>query len=168
MSLKEISALMLAVMDDIAATETALLAAEETVKDLKARHAYLTQHAMVDLITHDHLNDGARLPDGSVITFERDIRASVRSDQKPIAYAYLHACGRSDLLKTTLRIDFPRAQGPLADALARVASDLPGVTVEQTETLAGPTMLKWVRERLAAGEAIPPAFGFFSPVRVVR
>jgi len=140
---------------------------EETVKDRKAYRKYVGENVLPELIGHEQLNDGALMPDGTCVTFEHDYHASIAPKDRAQAHQFLIENGRADLLKCSLTVSLGRNELAKEHVLVNVLRLIPGVEVVSETQLPGPTLMKYVRERLSAGEHLPEYFGVYAPLRAI-
>jgi len=164
---KPVSPLLAAALTQLALVETEISIAEERLKDRKAFRKYIGENVLAELITHEQLNDGATLPDGTDVTFEVEYHATIPAKERDLAHAWLVTEGLGDLLKTEITISVPKGDIEKAVTIATFLDLLSGVEVSTETTLPGPTLMKLVRERLAAGQSLPTMFGVYAPVRAI-
>lgn len=171
-AIPEASPILLAALAEFQHTEDQILNLTETLKDLKARAKYLGEHVIAECVEVEHLNEGARLPDGSVVTFRQDVKTNIRNEDRPALHQYLKDTDQDELLKHVITISVNKGSARLANALYEtlqaLAQGREDVTLEANTELPGPTMMAWVRQRLRDGLPIPQAVGLYAPWRAVR
>jgi hypothetical protein len=94
------------------------------------------------------------LSDGTKISVERVVRASISEDRKPEAFAWLRAAGHGSLIKNELTSKFGRGEEERAKEIAAYLRKQ-GVVFDTKESVHPQTLGAFVRERLTAGDKIP-------------
>ena len=165
--IKRASPLLVAALTQLASVETEIAEMEEALKDRKALRKYIGENVLTELIEHEQLNNGALMPDDTEVTFEVEYHASVPAAQREAAHAYLIATDRADVLKVAITATVPRGELDLAEKITSLLRLIPSMDVEVTTILPGPTLTKYVRETLEAGDHLPEYFGVYAPVRAI-
>lgn len=135
----------------------------ETAKDIERKKAELdalqknyNRLSMDDvptLMREVKLSEVA-LEDGTRITMEPRISASISKERNLAAMNWLKENGYSGIIKTAVAIEFPKDQSEDAIELTReLMEEFEGVTME--EKVHPMTLKSFVAERLAAGDSIP-------------
>lgn len=131
---------------------------EEAAKKARARRLAIEREDLPELMRECGLED-VTLEDGTKITVTDDCDARISDAKRPIAFAWLDEHGYSGLIKTELSLSFPRGEKEEAAKLYKELDRKYG-TVAFKETVHPATLKSFVKERLAAGEALPmDAFG---------
>lgn len=162
------SPLLVAALAQLATIESEIGTIEETLKDKKALRKYIGEHVLAELVDHEHLNNGATLPDGTDVDFTVEYHASIATADKELAHGYLIGRGHGDLLKTMITVLLPRDELEKAALLTNVLKLLPGVDVDTTTMLPGATLMNFVKQTLQDGGQLPACFGVYAPVRATR
>lgn len=93
---------------------------------------------------------------GLKISVKETVRCSIPKAQQPDAFAWLRVNGHGRLIKRKLSIDFAMGEEDQAQAFLDLnLSAKPDLEISDAETIANPTLVKFVREKSEAGEALP-------------
>lgn len=150
---------------------------ENELKDARARHRYLSDHVLNELMPDDVVWDKRKhtakveLPRlGRTVTLKKELHCAVPKEQREEAHAWLLENGYDDLLKYQLVVQFPRKMLDIARSTYTSLRKLldPVITIDGSTELAGATMAAWVRERLRTGQTVPECFSVYAAVRVVK
>lgn len=166
------SAVLEATLGEIDDLNDAIATYDEQVKDAKARRRFLND-MLVELVNEEQLNVmGARLSDGRIVSFKRDVHVAIPKDARPAAHQWLEANGAVELLRPTITVMIPKGAVELARALITLVTALfkavPGAEVDLKTDVNATSLKAWARRRLAAGEHVPDdLFGLYAPLSVV-
>ena len=101
------------------------------------------------------------MADGSKISVQTVISASISKDRQPDAHDWLRDNGYGDLIKNTVSVTFGRGQDETAKDIVRVLQSN-GLDPEQKEAVHPSTLKAFVKEQIEKGSEIPSeTFGIF-------
>lgn len=124
-------------------------AADTALKDAKATVARLEQVDLPELMKELGL-EMFRMEDGRVVEVVQDVSCGISEAQRAAAHAWLTERGFGGLIKTAVTVQFGRDEH---DAAMECAKRIGGTLEERIH----PSTLKsFVKERMAAGENVPP------------
>lgn len=137
---------------------------EDVIKQKKKRLALILESDLPDIMGQvgiDHVGVPARGNNpGFDVNVVNDRSANIAAgwepERKREAYDWLEANGHGDLIKSSLRIDFPREKVEEARAAAELIENKFGVDVEVSESIHPQTMSAWFREACAKHLPLPP------------
>lgn len=136
-------------------------AAEKLVESLEAQLAEAKENLkQIAERTLPHMLEGMdadiRLPDGRVVKIGEKVRASIKAENKPLAFKYLEDNGHDALIKRTFTIAFGKNEAEWADKFeAELASSSRPLNVKRDQSVHPQTLVSWVRQQLAEGAEIP-------------
>lgn len=99
-----------------------------------------------------------KLADGSEITVTDDVQCSISEERRAAAHAWLRESGYGGIIKGVLAIPFRPEDPEMEEAVAEIAAEASerlGAEIEVAEKVHPQTLKSFVKERLAAGEAVP-------------
>lgn len=103
-----------------------------------------------------------KLLDGSKITVKDDIRCGISEERKPEAHGWLREHDYDGIIKTNVAVAFGKGEAELAEKARQVLIDAGFADASITDSVHHSTLKSFVKERLAAGDAIPiETFGVF-------
>jgi hypothetical protein len=101
------------------------------------------------------------MADGSKISVQTVISASISKERQPDAHDWLRDHGHGDLIKNTVSVTFGRGQDDAAKDVVRVLQSN-GLDPEQKEAVHPSTLKAFVKEQIEKGSEIPSeTFGIF-------
>ena len=145
-------------------------AAESALADAKAAHRRTERGDLPDLMSELGI-DSITLDTGTTVSVKEDVSAQISEPRRAEAHAWLRERGFGGLIKTRVVVEYDRGSEGEAIALGRRLEQELDRDVTVAETIAPQTLAAFVRERLAAGEAVPfELFGVhpFSVAKVRR
>lgn len=115
----------------------------QELDELKERFRVLSEETIPDTFTELGIST-LTLDDGSKVSCKEDVRISIPKENMQEAMAWLDANGFGDMIKTDVKISFPRGS---KDRALAVAAQLQGVynleNVSFSETVAPATLKAW-------------------------
>lgn len=135
--------------------------AEERLKELNAQFKQISEmdlpNAMLELGMRSF-----KLEDGASISVEKFYGASIKVENRPLAYAWLEENGHGPLIKTDVVIPFGKGTEARADA-KELMEDLKseGFDVALEESVHHSTLKAFAKEQLEAGTPLPDLFTVF-------
>jgi len=103
-----------------------------------------------------------KLEDGTIVSIKEEVDASISVAKRPAAVAWLNENGFGGIIKTEVSVTFGAGSHDAAEELKTFLAEEGYETAEMSETVHPSTLKAFVRERLAAGTAIPfDTFGIF-------
>ena len=130
---------------------------EKELEDLRTVERELEERQIPDLMLVEMGMEEALTTRGVRIKIKKEVRASLPKDpeRRAAMFNYLVESGNGALIKDKFNIEFGRAEHKRADAFEQFLETLPEpVPYERKMDLHHQTMLSFVREKLAKGEAI--------------
>lgn len=101
------------------------------------------------------------MADGSKISVQTVISASISKERQPDAHDWLRDHGHADLIKNTVSVTFGRGQDETAKDIVRVLQSN-GLDPEQKEAVHPSTLKAFVKEQIEKGSEIPSeTFGIY-------
>lgn len=126
---------------------------EEQAKQAKAAWTRTEQEDLPAAMMEAGLQE-LTLKDGSKIKLQEDCKAGLTEATRMPAVAWLLEHGFGGMVKTNVAVEFGRGEHDEAEqALAALAAKYPGATMQ--EAVHHSTLKAFVKEQLAAGNAIP-------------
>ena len=99
--------------------------------------------------------------DGSVIEIKPFYGASIKEENRAVAYEWLRKNGYDDIIKNTVSVRFGRNEDKLCDDLINQLREQ-NYPVEQTEKIEPQTLKAWAKEMVERGVEFPTeTFGLF-------
>jgi len=93
---------------------------------------------------------------GLVIDIKENVRCSIPTAKRAAAFAWLREHGHEKLIKRKLSAQFAMGEEELADRFKNLNLEaMPDLEMDDTETIANPTLVKFVKEKTEAGEELP-------------
>lgn len=144
-------------LSNLLVTQTnAIDAAEEALKVLKADKLRTEREDLPDLMREFGLSE-LKLADGSKVTASDDVTCGIPEAMRERAWAWLKEKGYDGIIKTDVVRTFGRGEESEAAALAEE------IGAECRRNVHSATLKAFVKERMAAGEAVPfDVFGVFA------
>jgi len=105
--------------------------------------------------------DGLVLPDGSHLTLQKTIHASIAQKSADDACGWLTTNGHGGMVRLELVMEFGPGQDDAAEVWAKTLALNDNFELRQKRTVNPSTLRAWVRGRLEAGEVIPPSIDFY-------
>ena len=119
----------------------------------------LLRQSIPDLLMEMGLSKVAT-EDGKSVAVEGKVKASIKNENKPAAFAWLRENDFDGIIKSKLQLEF--GKGEQAEAAEAVAAlDEIGITAGLEDSVHPATLTSFVKERLEAGEAVPESFTYF-------
>src|SRR5262245_38164094 len=136
---------------------------EERLKQRKKRLAALLELELPDLMGEVGIDNVGVPAKGNMPAFDikvvtersANIAAGWEEERRQEAIQWLIDNGHGDIVKSSLRIDFPREKIEEARAAADLISDKFGIDVEVSESVHPQTMSAWFREACASHLVLP-------------
>jgi hypothetical protein len=143
-------------------------AAEGLLSKLKAEIMRLEREDLPALMAEVGLST-LTLESGQSISIKEEVEAKIAEANKSAAFAWLNERGFGGIIKTKVGIEFARGEHDVAvQATRAIAGIYPGHDVALDETVHPQTLKAFVKERLAAGDALPfDVFGVFTYSKAV-
>lgn len=125
--------------------------------DLEAKEKQLRQITQEDLpaLLQEIGVSGLKLPDGTELAMVEDIQCGISEDRADAAHNWLVEHGYGGIIRSNINIDFPAEEIEEARKLASQIEGISGRTVLLKGKVHPQTLKAFLKERLAAGEAIP-------------
>lgn len=102
------------------------------------------------------------MADGSTIEIKPFYGASIKEENRAVAYEWLRKNGYDDIIKNTVSVRFGRNEDKLCDALINQLREQ-NYPVEQTEKIEPQTLKAWAKEMVERGVEFPTeTFGLFT------
>lgn len=122
---------------------------------LKAAQEDLLRLQRVDMpeLLNEYGLTGARLLDGSEVVLAEGVEAKITDENRAAALAWLDEHGYGGIIKTEVTAAFPREEREAALQLASFAAEVAEASIK--ETVHPATLTAFIKERMAAGEALP-------------
>ncbi len=94
------------------------------------------------------------MADGSTIDVKPYYSASIKEENRAVAYQWLRDNGYDDIIKNTVSVRFGRNEDKLCETLINSLRQQ-NYPVEQTEKIEPQTLKAWAREMVERGQEIP-------------
>jgi hypothetical protein len=94
------------------------------------------------------------MADGSTIDVKPYYSASIKEENRAVAYQWLRDNGYDDIIKNTVSVRFGRNEDKLCETLINTLRQQ-NYPVEQTEKIEPQTLKAWAREMVERGQEIP-------------
>ena len=94
------------------------------------------------------------MSDGSTIDVKPFYSASIKEENRALAYQWLRDNGYDDIIKNTVSVRFGRNEDKLCETLINLLRQQ-NYPVEQTEKIEPQTLKAWAREMVERGQEIP-------------
>jgi hypothetical protein len=94
------------------------------------------------------------MADGSTIDVKPFYSASIKEENRAVAYQWLRDNGYDDIIKNTVSVRFGRNEDKLCETLINTLRQQ-NYPVEQTEKIEPQTLKAWAREMVERGQEIP-------------
>jgi hypothetical protein len=94
------------------------------------------------------------MADGSTIDVKPFYSASIKEENRAVAYQWLRDNGYDDIIKNTVSVRFGRNEDKLCETLINTLREQ-NYPVEQTEKIEPQTLKAWAREMVERGQEIP-------------
>jgi hypothetical protein len=94
------------------------------------------------------------MADGSTIDVKPYYSASIKEENRAVAYQWLRDNGYDDIIKNTVSVRFGRNEDKLCETLINTLREQ-NYPVEQTEKIEPQTLKAWAREMVERGQEIP-------------
>jgi hypothetical protein len=94
------------------------------------------------------------MADGSTIEVKPFYSASIKEENRAVAYQWLRDNGYDDIIKNTVSVRFGRNEDKLCETLIN-SLRTQNYPVEQTEKIEPQTLKAWAREMVERGQEIP-------------
>jgi hypothetical protein len=102
-----------------------------------------------------------KMSDGSTIDVKPFYSASIKEENRALAYQWLRDNGYDDIIKNTVSVRFGRNEDKLCETLINLLRQQ-NYPVEQTEKIEPQTLKAWAREMVERGVEIPTeTFGLY-------
>ncbi len=142
-----------AVATDIAETENEIANLKEQLKKKEDYRTKLSEEVLPSLFSEVGLSE-LKLSDGRKLKVSEYFRASIKVENRELAYTWLKNNGFGDLVKNQVTCSFGRNEDEKASSLI---SDLTekGLEPAQREWVESSTLRAFVREQYEAGRELP-------------
>jgi len=135
--------------------------AEEALKELNAKFRQISEvdlpNAMLELGMRSF-----KLEDGASISVEKFYGASIKVENRPLAYKWLEDNGHGPLIKTDVTVPFGKGEEARKDAKDLMDSlKEEGFDVSLEESVHHSTLKAWAKEQIESGTALPDLFTVF-------
>lgn len=143
-------------------------AAEKALAELKAVVLRLEREDIPTLMAEVGVSE-IKLTGGKTVTLKEDVDAKITDANKPQAFAWLLEHGFGGIIKTAVTVQFGKGEhdeaASIQSALQAKYKDRPVVLDENVHYQ---TLKAFVKERMAAGEAVPAdLFGVYPYTKAV-
>ena len=102
------------------------------------------------------------MADGSTLEIKPFYGASIKEENRAVAYEWLRKNGYDDIIKNTVSVRFGRNEDKLCDTLINQLREQ-NYPVEQTEKIEPQTLKAWAKEMVERGVEFPTeTFGLFT------
>jgi hypothetical protein len=102
------------------------------------------------------------MADGSTIEIKPFYGASIKEENRAVAYEWLRKNGYDDIIKNTISVRFGRNEDKLCESLINQLREQ-NYPVEQTEKIEPQTLKAWAKEMVERGVEFPTeTFGLFT------
>ena len=102
------------------------------------------------------------MADGSTIEIKPFYGASIKEENRAVAYEWLRKNGYDDIIKNTVSVRFGRNEDKLCETLINMLREQ-SYPVEQTEKIEPQTLKAWAKEMVERGVEFPTeTFGLFT------
>lgn len=131
--------------------------ADRELKEAKKQYTKLEQEDLPELMRELGV-ESMKFPDGSALALKDEISCSITQANRPAAHGWLVDRGYGAIIKSNVVVAFDAAHHEQAEALAgELARDY---SVGMEDKVHPSTLKSFLKERMAAGEAVP--FDLFS------
>jgi hypothetical protein len=143
--------------------QAALKEAEDRAASIKADVLKIEREDLPSLMAEVGLST-VTLTSGKSISIKEDCDARISEGNKPAAFGWLLAHGFGGLIKTVVSMTLPKGDHDTAVVIAdAMRSQFPGRDVALEEAVHPQTLKAFVKERMAAGDAVPiDLFGVYA------
>lgn len=102
-----------------------------------------------------------KLSDGSTLSVKKDVKASIKEENKPAAFKWLRDHNFDGIIKASVSASFSKGEYSQAEEAVKVLSEH-GISAALAETVHPATLKSFVKEQLEEGNNIPiDTFGIF-------
>lgn len=135
---------------------------EEHLKKLQAQHREISWKMLPELMDRINMRKFT-LRNGYTVEVEEKLRASVPAKNRDAAYEWVERNGGSPLVKRAFIIAFTKEQEDWAKKFKRDCEQRKNaLPMEETKTVAPPSLVKFLSDKLKAGDEVPlELFGAF-------
>ena len=145
--------------DEQEAAEAEIERLEALLEESKSNLRRIAEKEIPELM--GNMEGSLKLPDERVVKVAEKIRANIKADDKPVAYKWLEDAGHGALIKREFKVDFGKDQEEISAEFEKKLREMPRVNFKKTRTVPWQAMDKFVREKLEAGEVLPPMIGVY-------
>lgn len=148
---------LVSLCEQLASVTRQLAAAEDRVKTLKRQQEQIAREDIPGVMQELGVAQ-LQLDDGSIIKLNSKFTCGITAERKHAAHQWLIERGFGGLIRTRVVADFGRGEREAAVAAAQSM----GHDAVVEESVHPQTLASFLRERLAAGDAVPTElFGYF-------
>lgn len=101
-----------------------------------------------------------KLDDGTAITIAPKVTASISEANRPAAFRWLEETDNDGIIKTKVVSTFGKGEAKEAKEAQELLAEK-GIYAELDRSVHNATLTSFVKERLAAGDVLPPSFTVF-------
>ncbi len=135
--------------------------AEAALAEAKANKLRTEREDLPELLREFGLSE-VKLDNGAKVTVKDEVTAAIPEARRAEAFAWLEQRNYDGISKTVVSIPFERGEAAEARKASEELSESLGRPAELARTVHAQTLKSFVKERMAAGEAIPfDLFGVF-------
>lgn len=145
---------LVALCSELSSVTRQLAAAEDQVKLLKRQQDQIAREDIPGVM-HELGVTQLQLDDGSTIQLNSTFHCGISAARKEAAHRWLIERGFGGLIRTRVVADFGRGERDAAMTVAATISEAVGRDATVEESVHPQTLRSFLRERLAAGDAIP-------------
>lgn len=133
--------------------EERIEATQELLKQLQEAHTAVSSQ-LLPAALHAHNLSEIKMADGSQVTIQKIVRASIPKNRADEAFAWLETNEHGDLIKHIVSASFGRGEDEAVQAALEALAEA-GVYAEDKRTVHPQTLGAFVREQLEVGADLP-------------
>lgn len=126
---------------------------ESVLNERKEQQRKLLEETIPNMLSELDMKDFT-MSDGSKITVKPFYSATIKEENRALAYEWLRDNGFDDIIKNTVSVRFGRGEDQLCDALLNQLREQ-NYPVEQAQKIEPQTLKAWARDMVERGNAFP-------------
>ena len=134
---------------------------DDTLKERKEQQRKLLEEAIPAMLQELGMSKFS-MADGSVIEVKPFYSASIKEENRAVAYEWLRNNGHDDIIKNTVSVRFGRGEDELCETLLQKLRE-DSYPVEQSQKIEPQTLKAWVKDMITRGAEFPTeTFGVYA------
>jgi hypothetical protein len=134
---------------------------DDTLKERKEQQRKLLEESIPAMLQELGMSKFS-MADGSVIEVKPFYSASIKEENRAVAYEWLRNNGHDDIIKNTVSVRFGRGEDELCETLLQKLRE-DSYPVEQSQKIEPQTLKAWVKDMITRGAEFPTeTFGVYA------